>query len=47
MTTEERQELAELLAEQMTLFDARHARINELIDHLVDGDLDAASPAAS
>lgn len=34
MTTEERQELAELLAEQMTLFDPRHQRINELIDLL-------------
>lgn len=38
MTTEEREELAALLAESMTLFDPRHARINELIDHLVDGD---------
>jgi hypothetical protein len=32
MTTEEREELTALLAEQMTLFDPRHARIEELID---------------
>jgi hypothetical protein len=34
MTTEEREELTALLAEQMTLFDPRHARIEELIDLL-------------
>jgi hypothetical protein len=38
MNAEERQELADLMSEQMTLFDPRHVRINELIDHLLEGD---------